>query len=199
LTASAPELQSPERRACGTVQSREINMTRATKRRASPKPKPAAKGKPASRTKPAAKAKPAATGKLAKPASRAPSVAQFMTATPHTIGHDQTLAYAHELMNKYGIRHLPVLDGGGLVGLLSQRDLYFVESLDSSAAPAQIRVDEAMSNEVSEASVDAPLEEVVRTLVRKKHGCAVITQGAKVVGVFSTIDALKALLKYLQA
>ena len=57
------------------------------------------------------------------------SVAELMTAAPHTIGSHETLEAAHRVMRKHSLRHLPVLRGGRLVGVLSQRDLYFVESL----------------------------------------------------------------------
>lgn len=132
-------------------------------------------------------------------AARAPTIADFMTRSPHTIGRDQTLARAHELMNAHRIRHLPVLDAGRLVGLLSQRDLYFVESLDTTT-PADVTVDEAMSQDVYATPADAPLAGVVQSMIRKKHGSAVVTEraGGKVIGVFSTTDALRALLQYLQ-
>lgn len=147
----------------------------------------------AKRAAPSAKAPKA---KAAKPAKARPLIADFMTRSPHTIGRDQTLKQAHDLMNKYRIRHLPVLEGGALVGLVSQRDLYFVESLDGEA-PARITVEEAMSQDVFEVSSTAALEDVTQSMVRKKHGCAVVMQDTRVVGVFSTIDAMKALLQYL--
>ncbi len=58
-----------------------------------------------------------------------PAVQNFMTTTPLSIGADQTLARAHEVMSAAKIRHLPVLDGGKLVGMLTDRDLHLVESL----------------------------------------------------------------------
>lgn len=133
-----------------------------------------------------------------KPAkgNKGPRVADYMTRSPHTIGRDQTLQKAHDMMNGHRIRHLPVLDGGQLVGMLSQRDLYFVETLDSTPA-AEIKVDEAMTQDVFEVAKDAALADVAATMVRKKHGSAVVTDGGKVVGVFSTIDALRALLEQL--
>ena len=118
-----------------------------------------------------------------------------MTRSVHTIGRDQSFARAHELMNEHRIRHLPVLDGGKLVGILSQRDLYFVETFGTDK-PSTIRVDEAMSQDVFAVSVDSRLTDVAATMLRKKLGCAVVTKDGKVVGVFSTIDALKALLSY---
>ena len=127
-----------------------------------------------------------------KPRGR--TVAEFMTRSPHTIGRDQTLALAHELMRKYRIRHLPVLEGGQLIGLVSQRDLYFVEALDGSA-PERVTVAEAMTQDVFAVAAATPLERVVETMISKKHGCAVISDGGKVAGVFSTIDGLRALLQ----
>ena len=56
-------------------------------------------------------------------------VYSYMTPSPLTIGRDQTLATAHDLMRKHDIRHLPVLDGGVLVGIVTDRDLHLVESL----------------------------------------------------------------------
>ena len=46
-----------------------------------------------------------------------------MTETPHSIGKDQPLAVAHRLMKEHDLRHLPVLEQGKLVGLVSERDV----------------------------------------------------------------------------
>src|SRR4051812_20075152 len=73
-----------------------------------------------------------------------PTIGQFMSRAPHTIGHDQTLATAHQMMNEHSIRHLPVLESGKLVGVVSQRDLHFVETLQSVDAE-EVKVSEAMS------------------------------------------------------
>ena len=159
-------------------------------------------------------AKPAAARQLARSAAAAksaagagarrpkafagPKVSEHMTRSPHTIGRDQTLARAHEVMNEHRIRHLPVLERGALVGILSQRDLYFVEALDATPA-AEVKVEEAMTQDVFEVGKDTPLVEVLSSMLRDKHGCAVVTDGGKVAGVFSTIDALRVLLDRLRA
>jgi len=52
------------------------------------------------------------------------TIQKYMTRALHTIGQEQTLDVAHTVMRQHGIRHLPVLEGGKLVGLLSQRDLH---------------------------------------------------------------------------
>ena len=83
-------------------------------------------------------------------------VYKYMTPSPHSIGRDQTLATAHRLMRKNGIRHLPVLDGGVLVGLVSERDLRFIETLQEVDLGV-VRVEEAMSPDPYFVHADTPV------------------------------------------
>ena len=53
------------------------------------------------------------------------------------------MAAAHRLMRRHKIRHLPILQEGKLVGVLSQRDLYFLETL-KDVNPEEVNVSEAM-------------------------------------------------------
>jgi acetoin utilization protein AcuB len=126
------------------------------------------------------------------------SVRQYMTEAPHTVGAEQTLAAAHELMRKYQVRHLPVLHGGKLVGLLSVRDLHLVETLPD-VDPNQVLVEEAMSGEPFTVRPDADLAEVAAEMAEQKLGSAVVTDGTKVIGVLTTVDALRALADALTA
>jgi acetoin utilization protein AcuB len=120
-------------------------------------------------------------------------VRDFMTAVPHTIGRTQSLASAQEKMRAYGVRHLPVLEGGRLAGVLSQRDAYFVETL-RDVDPEAVRVEEAMSVEVYTVTPDTPLAEVAAAMADHKYGCAVVVERTHVVGIFTVIDALRALV-----
>jgi acetoin utilization protein AcuB len=115
----------------------------------------------------------------------------FMTASPHCIGKDQKLARAHEMMRAHGLRHLPVLDGGKLVGIVSQRDLYFVESI-RGVDPDKDLVEDAMTD-AFQVTKRAGLRKVVDTMASKRLGSAVVVEDDKVVGVFTTTDALRAL------
>jgi acetoin utilization protein AcuB len=117
-----------------------------------------------------------------------------MTPSPHSVGRGQPLDVAHAMMRKYGIRHLPVLDGGKLAGILSERDLYFVESV-SGTDPRQVKVEEAMSQETYCVRPETPIEEVAMDMADHKYGCAVVMDDGKVAGVFTTTDALHALSK----
>lgn len=130
-------------------------------------------------------------------ASTPPTIANYMSPFVQTIGREQTLATAHRMMRDNDIRHLPVLEGGRLVGIVSQRDLHFVETL-AGIDPQKIRVEEAMSPDVFTVSRDTPLVEAVETMVTNKYGSAVVIEQGKVLGVFTAIDAQRALLDALK-
>jgi CBS domain-containing protein len=124
--------------------------------------------------------------------AHARTVRDYMTPAPHTIGEDQPLAVAHEAMQKYGIRHLPVLAAGRLVGLVSLDDLHLIETIRDVEA-ASVPVEDAMSTSVYAVTPDAQLDEVARAMAERRIGSAVVMEGRAVVGVFTTVDALRAL------
>lgn len=127
-----------------------------------------------------------------------PTIRAHMTPTPHSIGRDQPLTRAHELMREHRIRHLPVLDGGVLVGLLSDRDLHLIETL-RDVDPARVDVEEAMSQVVYAVGPDTPLDEVLDQMVDHKYGCAVVMQHQHVVGIFTTSDVCRSFAALLRA
>jgi len=120
-----------------------------------------------------------------------PNVDRYMTTSPFSIGQEQTLAQAHRLMREHTIRHLPVLHGGQLVGVISDRDLNLIETLRDVDAE-KVLVEEAMTPSVYAISPKAPLDEVVREMAEHKYGSAVVMDHGKVVGIFTTIDAMRA-------
>jgi acetoin utilization protein AcuB len=134
-----------------------------------------------------------------KPVRQYPTVKEFMTPSPLTIAPTQSLAEAHKVMREHQVRHLPVLDGGHVVGMVSQRDLFLVESLPG-ATPNEVQVEEAMVEDLFTVAPDAPIGEVVEQMIEKKLGSAIVREadGDKVLGVFTTIDALRALHHLLE-
>jgi acetoin utilization protein AcuB len=120
------------------------------------------------------------------------TVDRFMTHCPHTIGHDQPLSTAHEMMRRYGIRHLPVLEGGKLVGILSQRDLHFIETL-SDVDPEHVPVSDAMSSETYAVGPRSSLRRVAAEMADHRYGSAVIIDKERVIGILTTVDGMRAL------
>src|SRR6266487_4324746 len=97
-----------------------------------------------------------------------PTIRKFMTANPHTIGQEQPLAVAHRMMRENHVRHLPVLEGGKLVGVLSQRDLHLIETL-RDVDQATTTVEEAMTMEVYVTAPNTPLDEAARLMAEHKY------------------------------
>ena len=127
---------------------------------------------------------------------RSLQVYKFMSVCTQSIGRDQTLATAHRMMREHRIRHLPVLDGGALVGLVSDRDLRFIETL-RDVDPQTVLVEEAMTVEPYFVAPSASVKDVAEQMAKHKYGCAVVMDGSKVVGIFTTTDALRALVSVL--
>ncbi|HYO73326.1 MAG TPA: CBS domain-containing protein [Archangium sp.] len=119
-------------------------------------------------------------------------VDDFMTRIVHTIGTQSPLTEAHRIMNEHAIRHLPVLEGGKLVGMVSMRDLHLIETL-KGVEPKEVAVEEAMAQEAYTVPPGTPLLEVARTMAMHKYGSAVVAQEGRVEGIFTTVDAMRAL------
>ena len=128
--------------------------------------------------------------------SSMPTIRSFMTACPHTVGVDQSVAAAHTVLYEHRIRQLPVLNDGHLAGLLSDRDLALIALL-RDVDPHAIKVEEVMSLSLYKVSPEAPLDQVAREMATKKHGAAVVVENDTVVGIFTTIDVCAALASVL--
>jgi acetoin utilization protein AcuB len=124
-------------------------------------------------------------------------VQDVMTSQPHSIGVSLTLADAKKLMREKRIRHLPVLDGGTLVGVLSDRDVQLIASLVKDSSDDEILVEEAMSQVPYTVSPTTPLSLVARQMERRRLGSAVVMAAGKVTGIFTATDALRALAQLL--
>jgi acetoin utilization protein AcuB len=120
------------------------------------------------------------------------TVQEFMTVGPMVIAAARTLSEAHRLMRVRGIRHLPVVEGGRLVGLVSQRDLYLLETLQG-VDPDTETIEEAMTREPYAVPPGAPLDEVAAEMAERRIGSAVVVDRGSVIGLFTTVDALRAL------
>lgn len=123
-----------------------------------------------------------------------PTIREHMTTSPHTIGDEQPIHDAIRKMRLLHVRHLPVLHGGRLVGILSDRDLRLVES---ARGAEELTVGEAMSTEVFSVAADEELGSVVARMAAEKIGSAVVLARNEVVGIFTTTDALGLLSRLL--
>lgn len=127
-----------------------------------------------------------------------PSIAAFMTRSPVVVERSTTMARALRTMDEHGFRHLPVVEGGRLVGCVSERELQVVENM-GGVDSALCTVGDFILGPPYTVSPDVPLREVARAMAEHKYGSAVVVEGGEVVGVFTTTDALRALSSVLPA
>ncbi|MBK9258422.1 MAG: CBS domain-containing protein [Polyangiaceae bacterium] len=127
-----------------------------------------------------------------------PKIQKYMTTVPICIGRTDTIAEAHKVMRAHDIRHLPVVEGEKLAGIVTQRDLHLIETLKDVDAE-KVTVEDAMTTNLYTVSPDAPLDEVVAEMAEQKYGSAVVVQNHRVVGVFTTIDAMLAFSDLLKS
>lgn len=120
------------------------------------------------------------------------AIQNFMTTQPHSIGAEQPLAVAREMMRAYGIRHLPVKEGGQLVGILSDRDIDFALRVDAASAE-KLSVIDAATSDVYVVLPSATLQSVASKMANDKLGCALVEEGGRMLGIFTTTDACRAL------
>ncbi len=124
--------------------------------------------------------------------ARREPISKYMHPTPYCVGQAEPLNTAHALMREHGIRHLPVLDAARLVGVVSERDLALLERF-AGVDPATFRIAKAMRTDPLTVPPDAPIDDVARQMAERKSGSAIVVDGDRVVGVFTTTDALRAL------
>jgi acetoin utilization protein AcuB len=126
-----------------------------------------------------------------------PTVDKYMTTSPLTIAQDASLVQAQKLMHDNKIRHLPVMHGETLVGLLSDRDVALISSI-AGADPHTLRVVDAMTPKPYTTSPKTSIDDVVTSMAEHKIGSAVIVDNHHVVGIFTAVDALTAFAHLLQ-
>lgn len=126
-----------------------------------------------------------------------PSVSRYMSTPPCTIERTATLAEAHRMMRKHAIRHLPVLDQGQLCGIVSDRDLRLIESLTNVGLHTTL-VQDAMTDHPCVVPADTALDEVAAIMGEHKYGSVVVMGREGVEGVFTAVDACRALAQVLQ-
>jgi acetoin utilization protein AcuB len=129
--------------------------------------------------------------------SAVPIVADYMTPGPYCIAPNDALPDAFAVMREHDIRHLPVVEGNELVGILSDRDMILLQSY-APVRPERITVKDAMTDDPYVVARDTPLNQVARVMAKRKIGSAVVLDGRNIVGVFTVTDGLQALVEALE-
>lgn len=123
-------------------------------------------------------------------------VMDFMTKNPHAVNISENLQNAHDTMVKIGARHLPVMQDGKLTGILSERDIQLAKGFKHGNLKT-MSVDDVYENQVYVTHADSNLKDVSAEMAERRIGSAVVVEGDKPVGIFTTTDACRALANVL--
>lgn len=119
-------------------------------------------------------------------------IGDVMSKPVHSIEPHQKLSSAKDQMRKFGVRHLAVRSGGKLVGILSERDILFLEGFPGVQVETST-VEDAMMPEPFFTSSSVDLKKVALEMYNSKYGAALIVDKDELVGIFTSVDALKVL------
>ena len=109
-----------------------------------------------------------------------------------------TAGEALALCRERRIRHLPVLENGRLVGIVSDRDLRSAAPAlgdpERAAALEKIRISDVLTREVVTARPDEPIEEAANRMRERRIGCLPVVEGDELVGIITSSDVMEALV-----
>jgi acetoin utilization protein AcuB len=126
------------------------------------------------------------------------TVEEFTTPEPVTATEEMSIEDLQHLMSEHGIRHLPVVRGDDVVGVISERDVRLVAGL-TSAERFQVRAADIMATEPLIVRASARLDEVAYAMSEKKVGSAIVLDAdGKLLGIFTATDALNALIEIVR-
>ncbi len=134
-------------------------------------------------------------------------VRDFMTSPVASIPYHATLLDAALTFHRTSFRHLPVVDGERLVGIVSSHDVErLAPSLLSKITPEEYNdlfertpLGRAMTRDPLTVTPTTSLREAAALLNQKKLGCLPVVENGRLVGIITVIDMLGVLLRFLDA
>jgi acetoin utilization protein AcuB len=132
-------------------------------------------------------------------------VREYMTAPAASISKDARLLDAALMMRRSGFRHLPIVDGEKLVGIITDRDVQrFAPSLlgnvsqeEYNAIFEETPLEKVMTRNPFTVCADSPIQEATAILHDRKLGCVPVVEGEELVGIITVTDMLRLLHHFL--
>ncbi len=125
-------------------------------------------------------------------------VKDIMTKEVATLSSEDELSLANDIMRLGRIRHLPVVSGETLVGIISERDLFrssLAQALgyghkDTREVMKTLHIKDIMVKQVATVAPDTDLRVAVAIMAERKIGCLPVVQDNKLMGLVTETDIL---------
>lgn len=130
-------------------------------------------------------------------------VSEIMTKNLVKLHLEDELSHAETLFKKNKIRHLPVVEGEHIVGILSYNDLMrisFVDATDDDGETVETTVydmfsiEHVMTKKVISIQPDTNIKEVAKIFTEKEFHALPVVENDNLVGIVTTTDVIKYLL-----
>ena len=130
------------------------------------------------------------------------SATELMTSNPVTVTPEATVAEVWDLMRERDIRHVPIVDGSGLIGMVSDRDLahfdlarlFMTEGADAVRRELSTPIAKLMSTDVISVGPEADVAEIIDVLLQHRIGAVPVVrpETGDLIGIVSYVDVLDA-------
>jgi CBS domain-containing protein len=126
-------------------------------------------------------------------------VSEIMMGSPVTLKPDDTLDLANDIITLGRIRHIPVVENGKLLGIITERDLmgtaanriFGLKQKSKSALLKKVRIKDVMKRRVIMVEPDTPIKDAAYLMAHKKIGCVPVLSEGALVGLVTTTDVLR--------
>jgi acetoin utilization protein AcuB len=130
-------------------------------------------------------------------------VRDSMTREVVTVGPEASAAEAWSVCQELGIRHLPIVEGGRLVGLVSDRDLRDVSPPRGSGGERDtltwVRLRDIMSTNLVTIGPLDTIEHAAHEIYERKIGCLPVVAEGELVGIITSSDMMRTLIELIGA
>lgn len=121
-------------------------------------------------------------------------VKERMSPTPITIHPNASLAEARACLDQHRIRHLPALEEGRLVGIITDRD---IRSAASASSLEQVKVADAMTRNVFTVSPETQVQVAAKLMLTHRIGGLPVVKKGELLGIITETDLLNALVEIM--
>ena len=126
-------------------------------------------------------------------------VRDAMTRDVVTVGSEESAARAWGLCRERNIRHLPVVEGGRLVGIVSDRDLRDLspprDTADQENTLGWVQIRDMMSTGVVTAHPLDTIEHAAKVIYENRFNCLPVVADDEIVGIITSSDLVRTLVE----
>lgn len=129
------------------------------------------------------------------------NIGELMSAHPKTVTPQDSLLDATKILKESGFKHLPVVDNGDLVGVVTDRDLKRASASDATTLEVhellylldKVKVEQIMVRDPVTTQPEDTVESAAKLMIDRKVGCLPVVSGGKLSGIVTKGDLVKLL------